>query len=141
MAYGLEKGKNTRQGADVTRQWTEMQKKVLDTVLDYGGDLVKAGKAAGMTNPKRDTLVLSKEVIKMAEEYLGQNSLKAAMKITDVMESEEGVVQANEKLKSAQLILDRTNPKTDKVDISGEVKGGVFILPNKAPLDTGESND
>ena len=123
-------------------KWTEKQQKVLDTVMDapFYGDLVKAGTAAGMHNPGRDTRALNKEVIQMAEDYLAQNSLKAAMKVTNVMESEEGIVQANEKLKAAQLVLDRTNPKTEKVDLSGEVKGGVFILPNKAPVEA-QSDD
>lgn len=116
------------------RLYTEMQQKILDTVESFGGDAVAAARAAGYSNPERAVTVLKKELIEIAEGIIARTSIKAAMKVAEMIDSKEPIAQAEAKLKAATLILERTNPKTDKVDISGEVKGGIFILPEKRPV-------
>ena len=119
-------------------KYSQMQQQVLDTVItEHGGNAIEAAKAAGYSNPYQVVGTLRSELIELAEVVLAKYAIPAAMKIGEVLTAtnENPVIQANEKLKAAQLILERTNPKTEKVDISGEVKGGMFFLPAKRPID------
>ena len=115
-----------------------MQQEVLDTVIsDHGGNVIAAAKAAGYSNPYQIANALREELIELAETVLAGYAIPAALKLGEVMlaPNDQPVVQANEKLKAAQLILDRTNPRTEKVDVTGEITGGLFFLPNKKPID------
>lgn len=114
------------------KRYSEYQQKLLDTVMsEFNGDVIKAAKATGHSNPKDLIETLKEELIEMANSVLAAHSLKAAVKLGEVLDSDTPIVQVEAKLKAAQLILDRTNPKTEKVDISGEVKTGLIILPAK----------
>jgi hypothetical protein len=48
------------------------------------------------------------------------------------MESEDPVPQASVRLQAAQTILDRVGlGKSDRLDVTHNVQGGLFILPAK----------
>lgn len=115
------------------RELTENQKELLRiTITDHGGDAVAAAKALGYSDPYRAVKTVKHELIEMAEDIMAKNSVKAAMKVGEVMDSDIPIPGANEKLRAAQTILDRTNPKQEKVELSGEVTTGLIILPPKA---------
>jgi hypothetical protein len=55
------------------------------------------------------------------------------------MDSSKPVIQANNKLAAAQTLLDRVGvTKVDKVDVNHTVNSGIFLMPDKAPLDLPE---
>ena len=57
---------------------------------------------------------------------------KAAMKLVDIMDSAEPIPQANIRIQAAQTILDRVGlGKTDRLDVTVNTTGGLFILPAK----------
>ena len=71
----------------------------------------------------------------MASNILAQSAPKAAIKLVDIMDSDKPIPQANMRLQAAQTILDRIGlGKADRLDVSHEVKGGIFILPAKEEL-------
>lgn len=121
----------TPQRAQAERQLTEKQQRLLDLVVENGGDALKAARDAGYAQPYRAVKELSKEIIEIAENILAGHAVKAALKVNEVMDSEVALPQVDAKLKAAAMILDRTNPKTERMDISHEAKGGIFILPSK----------
>jgi hypothetical protein len=114
-----------------SRKLTDYQQKLLDTVMDFGGDALKAAKATGHSDPRKLIESVKDELIEMANSVLAMHSLKAAMKLGEVMDSDQPITQVEAKLKAAQMILDRTNPKTEKVDVTGDIKTGLIILPSK----------
>jgi hypothetical protein len=59
------------------------------------------------------------------------------------MESKRPIVQANNKLAAAQTLLDRVGvSKVDKIDVNHNMNsGGIFLMPDKAPLDLEETED
>ncbi len=116
------------------RSYSPYQQKLLDTVMDeFGGDALKAAKATNHTHPRELIESVKDELIDMANSVLAMHSLKAALKLGEVLDSDQAITQVEAKLKAAQMILDRTNPKTEKVDLSGEVRTGLIILPTKTP--------
>ena len=62
---------------------------------------------------------------------------KAAFKLVEIMESNKPIIQANNKITAAQTLLDRVGvAKIDRVDVNHNVNsGGIFLMPDKAPLD------
>ncbi len=120
------------------QKYTEMQQRVLDTVIsEYGGDVIAAAKAAGYSNPYQIAKALREELIEMAETVLARFAVPAALKVGEILTASDElpVVQANEKLAAARMILEKTNPKTQILEVSGDVKHGLFFLPNKRPVD------
>jgi len=116
--------------------YSPFQRKLLDTVVsEFGGDALKAAKATGHTNPSELIDSVKDELIETANSILARTSIKAALKLGEVLDSDTPITQVEAKLKAAQLILDRTNPKTEKVDLTGEVKTGLIILPSKTNVD------
>ncbi len=72
-------------------------------------------------------------LIELASHILAQSAPKAAIKLVDVMDSEEPIPQASVRLQAAQTILDRIGlGKTERMNIDHKVSGGVFILPEKS---------
>ena len=54
------------------------------------------------------------------------------MKLVDIMDSPEPIPQANMRIQAAQTILDRVGlGKTDRLDVTVNTAGGLFILPAK----------
>lgn len=111
--------------------YTDMQKAMLKRIAEFGEDPIDAARNVGYNEPYDAVRRLKKEIIEIAEEMIASSSIAAAKSVRSMIDTKEPITQADVKLRAAQLILDRTNPKTDKVDVTGEVKGGVFILPEK----------
>lgn len=117
-------------------KYTPKQVLVLSTVItEHKGNVIAAAKAAGYSNPYQVARALREELIELAETVIATLAIPAALKVGEAIVTEDVIPQLSEKLKAAQLVLDRTNAKTDKLSVEGEVKGGIFILPNKRPID------
>ena len=121
-------------GAPKERELTERQKSFLDNLIHTGGDPKKAAKLAGYAEGSYTQVVkaLKEEIIELASHILAQSAPKAAIKLVDVMDSEEPIPQASVRLQAAQTILDRIGlGKTERVNIDHKMSGGIFILPEK----------
>ena len=112
---------------------TEKQQNFLGHLVEVGGDPKKAAELAGYSgNHWQVTKSLKNEIIDLASNILAQSAPQAALKLTEVMNSDQPVPQANIRLQAAQTILDRIGlGKTDRLDVSHTVQGCVFILPAK----------
>ena len=118
------------------RDYTEKQQYILDNVVTkHNGDVIAAAVAAGYKNPYGVAKELKEELIQIAEDILALNLIKANLKQVEIMESDAPIPDAGNKLKAALAIKDHVTPKVQKIEIDGELKGGVFILPNKKPMD------
>ena len=119
---------------------TPKQKLLLSLVWKNSGDTIAAAKEAGYSDPYQAVDSLQKELAEMAEKAFARLSMKGVDAIGKILDSnikdpDSVVVQASEKLKAVQLLWDRTHPKTEKIDITAEHKGGVFVLPDKRPVE------
>ena len=115
------------------KELTAKQKDFLGHLVEVGGDPKKAAELAGYAgNHWQVTKSLKTEIIDLASNILAQSAPQAALKLTEVMNSDQPIPQANIRLQAAQTILDRIGlGKTDRLDVSHTVQGGVFILPAK----------
>ena len=121
-------------GAPKERELTERQKSFLDNLIHTGGDPKKAAELAGYAEGSYTQVVkaLKEEIIELASHILAQSAPKAAIKLVDVMDSEEPIPQASVRLQAAQTILDRIGlGKTERLNIDHKMSGGIFILPEK----------
>ena len=119
------------------KELTIKQQTFLDHLVDTGGDPKEAARLAGYSKNGHWQVVqaLKNEIIDLASNILAQSAPKAAMKLVDVMESDNPIPQANMKLQAAQTILDRTGlGKQERMDIYHKVEGGLFILPAKEEI-------
>ena len=127
----------SRDGRSSERELTEKQQSFLDNLVKTGGDPKRAAELAGYAEGSYTYVIksLKEEIIDLASHILAQSAPKAAMKLVNVMDSEEPIPQASVRLQAAQTILDRTGlGKTDRVDINHTTNGGVFILPSKGEV-------
>ena len=116
------------------KELTVKQQTFLDHLIETGGDPKKAAKLAGYSENGHWQVVqaLKNEIIELASNILAQSAPKAAMKLVDVMESDNPIPQANIRIQAAQTILDRTGlGKQERMDVNHKVEGGLFILPAK----------
>ena len=116
------------------KELTVKQKTFLDNLVDCGGNAKQAAELAGYAEGSYTSVVksLKKEILDLAEGILAQNAPKAAMKLVDIMESDQPIPQANIRLQAAQTLLDRIGlSKTDKLNLNVEGNNGIFILPAK----------
>ena len=115
------------------KELTDKQKDFLGHLVEVGGDPKKAAELAGYAgNHWQVTKSLKNEIIDLASNILAQSAPQAALKLTEVMNSDQPVPQANIRLQAAQTILDRIGlGKTDRLIAYVTVQGGVFILPAK----------
>ena len=121
-------------GSPKERELTERQKSFLDNLIHTGGDPKKAAELAGYAEGSYTQVVkaLKEEIIELASHILAQSAPKAAIKLVDVMDSEEPIPQASVRLQAAQTILDRIGlGKTERMNVDHKVSGGIFILPEK----------
>jgi len=119
------------------KELTVKQKTFLDHLVETGGDPKEAARLAGYSENGHWQVVqaLKNEIIDLASNILAQSAPKAAMKLVDIMESNNPVPQANMRLQAAQTILDRTGlGKQERMDINHKVEGGLFILPAKEEI-------
>jgi len=125
---------------DKDRELTEKQQKFLDNLIETGGDPKSAAKLAGYAEGSHHQVIkaLQQEVIDLASRILAESAPKAAMKLVQVMNSDEAIPQVNTKLQAAQTILDRVGvSKTDRLDVSHSLddnSGSLFILPAKGEV-------
>ena len=121
------------------RELTEKQQKFLDCLIQTGGDPKYAAELAGYAEGSYFQVIksLKNEIIELASHILAQSAPKAAMKLVQVLDSDEPIPQANVKLQAAQTILDRTGlGKQDKLDVNVQSEGGaLFILPAKSVVE------
>ena len=121
------------------RELTEKQQKFLDCLIQTGGDPKYAAELAGYAEGSYSQVIksLKNEIIELASHILAQSAPKAAMKLVQVLDSDEPMPQANVKLQAAQTILDRTGlGKQDRLEVNVESEGGaLFILPAKTVVE------
>ena len=116
------------------KELTEKQESFLDNLMKTGGDPKKAAELAGYAEGGYHQVIksLKNEIIDMASHVLAQSAPQAAMKMVNIMNSNEPVPQANMRLQAAQSILDRIGlSKTDRIDVTHKTDQGLFILPAK----------
>lgn len=116
------------------KELTTKQQAFLDNLMETGGDPKKAAELAGYAPNThwQVTQALKNEILDLATNIMARSAPKAAMKLVQVMESNEPVPQANIRLQAAQTLLDRVGlGKNERVDINHNVQGGLFILPAK----------
>ena len=121
-------------GGSAERELTDMQKKFLDCLIETGGDPKRAAALAGYADGSYTQVVksLKEEIIDLASHILAQSAPKAAVKLTQIMDSEDPIPQANVRLQAAQTILDRIGlGKSDRLEVNHQNQQGIFILPAK----------
>ena len=117
------------------KELTLKQKTFLDNLVDCGGNAKQAAELAGYAEGSYTSVVksLKKEILDISEGILAQNAPKAAMKLVNIMDSDQPIPQANIRLQAAQTLLDRVGiVKTDKLNLNVEGNNGIFILPAKS---------
>jgi|TARA_R100000482_G_C5071911_1_gene121922 uncharacterized protein (DUF2235 family) len=119
------------------RQLTEKQQLFLDNLIETQGDARAAAELAGYSGGHYQVLkALKNEVLELTKDVLAHNAPKAAFKLLEIMDSDKPIPQANNKLVAAQSLLDRVGvSKSEKLDINMQASSGIFILPDKAPID------
>ena len=121
------------------RDLTEKQQKFLDCLIETGGDPKYAAELAGYSEGSYFQVIksLKNEIIELASNILAQSAPQAALKLVQVMNTDDPMPQANVRLQAAQTILDRTGlGKQDKLDVNVESEGGsLFILPAKTVVE------
>jgi len=118
----------------MNKQLTTKQEIFLDNLIDCEGDARKAAELAGYAPNSHFQVVksLKTEILDRTESILAQSAPKAALKLTDIMNSTQPIPQANIRMQAAQTILDRVGiAKTDRIDLKIEAPTGLFILPAK----------
>ena len=121
-------------GAPKERELTERQKSFLDNLIHTGGDPKKEAELAGYAEGSYTQVVkaLKEDIIELASHILAQSAPKAAVKLTQIMDSEDPIPQANVRLQAAQTILDRIGlGKSDRLEVNHQNQQGIFILPAK----------
>ncbi len=118
----------------MNKELTIKQQSFLDNLMSCQGDTKKAAELAGYAEGSYTSVVkaLKTEIIELAESILAQSAPKAALKLVEVMDSDNPIPQANVRLQAAQTLLDRVGlAKTDKLDVNVQGSNGLFILPAK----------
>lgn len=119
------------------RQLTEKQQLFLDNLIETEGNAKAAAELAGYSGGHYQVLKsLKNEVLELTKDVLAHNAPKAAFKLLEIMDSDKPIPQASNKLVAAQSLLDRVGvSKSEKLDINMQASSGIFILPDKAPID------
>ena len=119
------------------RELTDKQQLFLDSLVETQGDPKKAAAIAGYSGGHYQVLKsLKNEVLELTKDVLAHNAPKAAFKLLEIMESDKPIPQANNKLAAAQSLLDRVGvSKTEKLDVNHQVSAGIFLMPDKQPIE------
>ena len=117
------------------KELTDKQEKFLTALFgEAQGSPQKAGELVGyhaQTWPKV-IKALKNEIIEQAENVLAVHSPKAAMSMTQALDADGTIPQANIRMEAAKQILDRVGiAKKEKIDIEAKIQHGIFILPAK----------
>ena len=119
------------------KELTTKQQSFLDSLMTCNGDTRLAGELAGYAPTSINSVVksLKTEILDLATNILAQSAPKAALKLVTIMDSAEPVPQANMRIQAAQTILDRVGlGKTERLDVTVNTAGGLFILPAKQEI-------
>jgi ATP-dependent helicase/DNAse subunit B len=125
------------------RELTDKQQAFLTHLVETQGDAKEAAKLAGYSSHYHHVVkTLKSEILELTQEVLANSAPKAAFKLVEIMESNRPIIQANNKLAAAQTLLDRVGVgKIDRVDVNHNVNsGGIFLMPDKKPLDLEEGD-
>ena len=119
------------------KELTNKQQLFLDSLVETQGDPKKAAAIAGYSGGHYQVLkALKNEVLELTKDVLAHNAPKAAFKLLEIMESDKPIPQANNKLAAAQSLLDRVGvSKTETLDVNHQVSAGIFLMPDKAPIE------
>ena len=120
------------------RELTEKQQAFLNHLVETQGDAREAAKLAGYSSHYHHVVkTLKSEILELTQEVLANSAPKAAFKLVEIMDSKRPIIQANNKLAAATTLLDRVGvSKVDKIDVNHNVQsGGIFLMPDKKPLD------
>jgi|DEB0MinimDraft_10_1074344.scaffolds.fasta_scaffold00895_14 hypothetical protein len=118
------------------RELTEMQLKLLDSLEEANYNPIEAAKLAGYKHPVSAVRAVREELSALIDDMIANSALEAAKTIRDIMVSPVPVPQARERMEAAKTTLDRAgHAKKELVDVRHTVKGGVFIIPEKEPID------
>ena len=120
------------------RELTEKQQAFLTHLIETQGDAKEAAKLAGYSSHYHHVVkTLKSEILELTQEVLANSAPKAAFKLVEIMDSKRPIIQANNKLAAATTLLDRVGvSKVDRVDVNHNVQsGGIFLMPDKKPLD------
>ena len=119
------------------RKLTEKQQLFLDNIIETKGNLKLSAELAGYSGNHYQVIrSLKEEIVDLASNVLAREAPSAAFKLVEVMSSNTALPQANVKLQAAQTILDRVGlGKQERMQIDHNVKGGIFILPEKQTID------
>jgi hypothetical protein len=125
------------------RKLTEKQTAFLDYLIETKGDPKKAAELAGYKSPHYHIIkTLYREVLDITEQILAQSAPKAAFKLLEIMDSNRPIAQASNKLQAAQSVLDRVGVvKTERLDVTHNMGGGIFLLPEKEVIEVNSSED
>ena len=128
---------NTIEKKEVKRELTEKQQSFLKHLVETQGDAKQAAQLAGYSSPYYQIVKsLKSEILEITKEVLASSAPKAAFKLVEIMESNRPIVQASNKLAAATTLLDRVGVvKVDRVDVNHNVGGGIFLMPDKAPIE------
>ena len=127
------------------KELTEQQEKFLSGLFgEAQGSPQKAGELAGYhpsTWPKV-VKALRNEIIEQAENVLAAHSPKAVMSMTNALDADGSIPQANIRMEAAKQILDRVGiAKREKLDIEARIQQGIFILPAKEMSNVVDAED
>jgi|TARA_R110000787_G_scaffold160189_1_gene273911 phage terminase small subunit len=133
---------NTIQKKEVKRELTDKQQSFLKHLVETQGDAKQAAQLAGYSSPYHHVVKsLKSEILEITKEVLASSAPKAAFKLVEIMESNRPIVQASNKLAAATTLLDRVGVvKVDRVDVNHNVGGGIFLMPDKAPIEINQEH-
>ena len=119
------------------RNLTEKQQSFLDNLITTEGNPKEAAELAGYSGNHYQVIqTLKEEIVDLASDVLARSAPQAAFKLVEVMTSDDAIPQVNTKLQAAQTILDRVGvSKKERLDINHNVNGGIFVLPEKKPIE------
>ena len=117
------------------KELTTQQKTFIDFLFgEAEGNPKKAGELAGYAPTSYPKVIksLKDEILERAEYSLALNSAKAVKGLVDALDEDGKTPGVNIRMEAAKQILDRVGlVKKDKIDITGQVAHGIFILPAK----------
>jgi|TARA_R100000700_G_C3139753_1_gene121962 hypothetical protein len=117
------------------KELTEQQQKFIDALFgEANGSPKRAGEIAGYSPFSYSKVVksLKDEILERAEYSLAFNSAKAVKGLINALDDDGTTPGANIRMEAAKQILDRTGlVKKEKIDITGKMAHGIFILPPK----------
>ena len=101
---------------------------------DAHGSPKKAGEIAGYAPSSYPKVIkaLKEEILERAEYSLALHSAKAVKGLIDALDEDGKTPGVNIRMEAAKQILDRVGlVKKDKIEMTGQVAHGIFILPAK----------